>query len=275
MRCMNCGWDNLSDTTVCLKCGQLLSISTGYANNQNDFVSREGYGEAIPKPTVLNANPNREKCRKTVVFPTLNEPDTHSAITQPATECPNCSYPIVGEFTSCPCCGTPLERADNSADDEHKKMEEKTSFLPEDKMNCQECGKEIDITCSFCPHCGVRVHRPTIRRQIKNIAETEPEDITPHCSLTMIPEENENIPSEKMEYEGKSIILNRENTEVSNRTITSKEQAEIVFEDGHWYLLDRSELRTTFIQANRKIEIIPDDIIVLGDRRFKFESDLL
>mgnify|MGYP001752542016 FL=1 len=78
-----------------------------------------------------------------------------------------------------------------------------------------------------------------------------------------------------MEYEGKSIILNRENTEVSNRTITSKEQAEIVFEDGYWYLLDRSELRTTFIQANRKIEIIPDDIIVLGDRRFKFESDSL
>ena len=78
-----------------------------------------------------------------------------------------------------------------------------------------------------------------------------------------------------MEYEGKSIILNRENTEVSNRTITSKEQAEIVFEDGHWYLLDRSELRTTFIQANRKIDIIPDDIIVLGDRRFKFESDSL
>ena len=69
--------------------------------------------------------------------------------------------------------------------------------------------------------------------------------------------------------------MNRENTEVSNRTITSKEQAEIVFEDGHWYLLDRSELRTTFIQANRKIEIIPDDIIVLGDRRFKFESDSL
>ena len=142
-------------------------------------------------------------------------------------------------------------------------------------MAWQECGKEIDITCSFCPHCGIRVHRPTIRRQIKNIAETEPEDITPHCSLTIIPEENENIPSEKMEYEGKSIILNRENTEVSNRTITSKEQAEIVFEDGHWYLLDRSELRTTFIQANRKIEIIPDDIIVLGDRRFKFESDSL
>ena len=270
---MNCGWD----TTVCLKCGQPLSLSAGYANNQNDFVSREGYGEAIPKPTVLNANPDREKCRKTVVFPTLNESDNHSAITQPATECPNCNYPIVGEFTSCPCCGTPLERTDKPANKEHtqKKIEEEVTFISEEKIVCQECGKEIDMTCSFCPHCGVRVHRPTIRRQIKNIAETETEEIPLRCSLTIIPEENENIPPEKIEYEGKSIILNRENTEVSNRTITSKEQAEIVFEDGHWYLLDRSELRTTFIQANRKIEIIADDIIVLGDRRFKFESDSL
>lgn len=103
------------------------------------------------------------------------------------------------------------------------------------------------LSALWCPCTSS--HYPTTD---KNIAETEPEDITPHCSLTIIPEENENIPSEKMEYEGKSIILNRENTEVSNRTITSKEQAEIVFEDGHWYLLDRSELRTTFIQANRK-----------------------
>ena len=274
---MNCGWDNLSDTTVCLKCGQPLSLSAGYANNQNDFVSREGYGEAIPKPTVLNANPDREKCRKTVVFPTLNESDNHSAITQPATECPNCNYPIVGEFTSCPCCGTPLERTDKPANKEHtqKKIEDEVTFISEEKIVCQECGKEIDMPCSFCPHCGVSVHLPTIRRQIKNIAETETEEIPLRCSLTIIPEENENIPPEKIEYEGKSIILNRENTEVSNRTITSKEQAEIVFEDGHWYLLDRSELRTTFIQANRKIEIIADDIIVLGDRRFKFESDSL
>lgn len=122
----------------------------------------------------------------------------------------------------------------------------------------------------WCP-CTSPYH-PTTN---KKLAETETEEIPLRCSLTIIPEENENIPPEKIEYEGKSIILNRENTEVSNRTITSKEQAEIVFEDGHWYLLDRSELRTTFIQANRKIEIIPDDIIVLGDRRFKFESDSL
>lgn len=99
------------------------------------------------------------------------------------------------------------------------------------------------------------------------------QETKPHCSLTIIPEEEENILPKRFEYEGNSIILNRENTEMSNRTITSKEQAEIVFDDGHWYLLDRSMLQTTYIQVNRKIEIIPDDIIVLGDRRFKFECD--
>lgn len=152
------------------------------------------------------------------------------------------------------------------------RVEEEVPSVSEEKMLCHECGSKIAITCSFCPNCGVRVHRPTIRRQIKNITETEPET-KPHCSLTIIPEEEENILPKRFEYEGNSIILNRENTEMSNRTITSKEQAEIVFDDGHWYLLDRSMLQTTYIQVNRKIEIIPDDIIVLGDRRFKFECD--
>ena len=161
-----------------------------------------------------------------------------------------------------------------STENEYKtiRVEEEASSISEEKMLCHECGSKIAITCSFCPNCGVRVHRPTIRRQIKNITETEPET-KPHCSLTIIPEEEENILPKRFEYEGNSIILNRENTEMSNRTITSKEQAEIVFDDGHWYLLDRSMLQTTYIQVNRKIEIIPDDIIVLGDRRFKFECD--
>ena len=50
MRCMNCGWDNHSNTTVCLKCGQPLRMPENYANSQDIFISKEGHGEAIPKP---------------------------------------------------------------------------------------------------------------------------------------------------------------------------------------------------------------------------------
>lgn len=38
MRCMNCGWDNLSNTTVCLKCGQPLRMPENYANSQDIFL---------------------------------------------------------------------------------------------------------------------------------------------------------------------------------------------------------------------------------------------
>lgn len=106
---MNCGWDNLSNTTVCLKCGQPLRMPENYANSQDIFISKEGHGEAIPKPTVLNVSSNEEKCRKTVVFSTTNEEENHSTVVQPIIECPNCNYPVVGDFTSCPCCGTPLK----------------------------------------------------------------------------------------------------------------------------------------------------------------------
>ena len=48
---------------------------------------------------------------------------------------------------------------------------------------------------------------------------------------------------------------------------------ELISEDGKWYLVNHSELCTTSVEANRKIEIQSGDIIILGDRRFKFEAE--
>jgi hypothetical protein len=158
------------------------------------------------------------------------------------------------------------------------KMESIISFTALSNLRSQRVMQRLGMTrLQEFDHPALPTGHPLRRHVLYMIrtngyAETEPET-KPHCSLTIIPEEEENILPKRFEYEGNSIILNRENTEMSNRTITSKEQAEIVFDDGHWYLLDRSMLQTTYIQVNRKIEIIPDDIIVLGDRRFKFECD--
>ena len=167
MRCMNCGWDNHSNTTVCLKCGQPLRMPENYANSQDIFISKEGHGEAIPKPTVLNVSSNEEKCRKTVVFSTTNEEENHSTVVQPIIECPNCNYPVVGDFTSCPCCGTPLKRANISTNNEYKtiRVEEEVPSVSEEKMLCHECGSKIAITCFFlpelrCPRTSAN-HTPT------------------------------------------------------------------------------------------------------------------
>ena len=86
-------------------------------------------------------------------------------------------------------------------------------------------------------------------------------------------EEDEQAEPTPIDYEGASVILTRENTEPNNRTITSKEQAELICEDGKWFVLNKSELGSTYLEANRKLEIQQGDIIVLGDRRFKFEVE--
>lgn len=231
MRCINCGWDNLPNARVCLKCGLPLTGSDNRSvNNQTQSAANSSNYEVAPKPTVLNVNNETETCRKTVVF--HNETYINPECRKGIVECPKCHYPIAGGFTICPSCGTSI------------------AYNTENN------------------------HRQTIRRPIKGTADS-PDNKKPVCELTIIPEENENLVVEPMKYEGDTITLNRANTEPENRTITSKEQAEITFENGRWFLKNCSELNTTYIQVSRKIEIFPDDVIVLGDRRFKFNSNII
>ena len=62
MRCMNCGWDNHSNTTVCLKCGQPLRMPENYANSQDIFISKEGHGEHGADPLLQIPGNNQDGC---------------------------------------------------------------------------------------------------------------------------------------------------------------------------------------------------------------------
>jgi hypothetical protein len=73
-------------------------------------------------------------------------------------------------------------------------------------------------------------------------------------------------------FDGEIQYLNRANIDPENMTITSKAQAEVRFEDGQWWLEDKSVLRTTFIQVNKRTKIAKGDIIVMGNRRFLFDE---
>ena len=73
--------------------------------------------------------------------------------------------------------------------------------------------------------------------------------------------------NKELSFSGKQIELNRENVDPENYSITSHIQAEIVYENGKWYLVDKSELKTTFIQVNEPVELKEGDIILLGNRK--------
>lgn len=260
MRCVNCGYDNNEGSTACLKCGQPLRVTP----------SADMPSGNMPKPTVLGANmANLVETteRKTVVMnPGVHGIQSPSSVNSKlSSQCPSCDYPIVGNYENCPSCGVSLSK---------DSVKEVKTVLPDlqkvmdNKLVCQYCQKEILMTCAYCPNCGQRVHLPTIMPSKKRVKKE-----VPHCALTPIPEEDETISMSKKNYEGTSIVLNRFNTEESNRTITSQEQAVLSSEDGEWYIENRSIYQTTCLVLNRKIKLEEGDIIILGDRKFKFEKD--
>ena len=110
-----------------------------------------------------------------------------------------------------------------------------------------------------------RVHTPSVN-------ETKP--LTPpHCSLKPLAREDEDSARMmKQEYASSEVVLNRQNTEPDNRTITSKQQALLTFENGRWYIEDRSAFKSTFIRVTGKTELHDGDIVVMGDREFEFST---
>lgn len=177
----------------------------------------------------------------------------------------------------------PQEAPKAPVKEEPKKQKDDTlkTVHPEIEANenmntCDKCGSSVPINFLYCPKCGERIRQKTVMvRRKPKLAEPIPEkpveEPIAKCSLTLIPEdEEETVMPFTKDYEGKQIVLNRNNTEPENYTITSKEQAHLIKEDGKWYIENHSELGTTYVQATRKLEIQSGDVIVLGDRRFKF-----
>jgi hypothetical protein len=106
--------------------------------------------------------------------------------------------------------------------------------------------------------------------------QAEPEKPQPetfYCSLKPMTRSNE--PEERLvkkEYETAMVVLNRDNTEPENYSITSREQAVLTCENGVWFIEDRSALRTTFVHVARKMPLQDGDVVLLGDREFVFTT---
>lgn len=309
MRCNNCGWDNAPGSTSCVKCGHPLQIeNVGYNANNDPYqgvkMPNNYHGsEPQPRPTIINSQPAETpvpRPTRVAYGPIQQDQMLKSTIVQTPKSCPHCGYPVVGSFTSCPNCGAEIApkptTIQNSAtppstDPVPKAAPEATPIVApitipvtsavkaglkdlgiDEQLKCNKCGAEVSVEFSFCPKCGERIHLPTIRA-IRHKSTPPPEPPKPKCHLTLVPEEEEQTEPIRIDYEGASIILTRENTEANNRTITSKEQAELICEDGKWFVLNKSELGSTYLEAGRKLELQQGDVIVMGDRRFKFEAE--
>ena len=185
------------------------------------------------------------------VSPTKSRPNI--TVCQKIIACPYCGYtPIIeGLSDECPKCKKQLSKQEEIPDPTKEKDIQKTVVAGSgDKKN--------DLSRPF---------------YLSNSMDYVEEDDfgNPVFKLTLIPEMNEQVTSTTKVYEGDSVVLNRDNTEPRNKSITGREHAVIEREDGHWYIENKSSTKTTYIVVDRKIEIKSGDIIILGNRQFKFE----
>ena len=172
--------------------------------------------------------------------------------------CKNCGYELTEEMKVCPACGTPVNKSEKKEirGDAHK-------FLM--KGICPKCGAELIPNARFCPQCG-----HTLRAGTVGVWENPQQD--EFCTLKPIAWAREEIEYNPISYSGDIIVLNRENTEPNNQTITSKEQAVLTHENGAWYIEDHSEKKSTMLRITKKTKLESGDIIALGNRLFEFKA---
>lgn len=241
MRCNNCGWENSGDRSYCEKCNSPLS---------NYAVREHAVTDVYVRRTV------NESAGMNVGRPTVYEQGEGET-------CPECGYPMLPDMAECPNCGhstSGQESSDSSS------------------LNCPKCNHENRKDAFYCSHCGYELQKKEPAKPVrpdygrKTITPWEMQAPVCSCRLSMIPNNNEEVPAAPLSFSGEEILLNRSNTDADNMTITSKEQAVLTYENKKWYIQDRSEQKTTFVYTTEKIELKPGDIIVLGNRRFEFSE---
>lgn len=221
--------------------------------------------------------------------------------------CSKCGWPNVSGAQMCSKCGAPLQETESYGsschnDDGIKKTVSETDVFggnsqhqPVSPTQCPKCGYPLRPGVEKCPNCNNTIgsdknipassnqqfkRRPTrldaassgqsfggtVNPYMTNV------DIPPYCSLKPIKRTNERHELEEHEYEGQTIVLNRDNTDSNNPSITSKEQAILSCVEGQWYIEDKSEQHTTFVQPSSPIPIKDGDLILLGNRLFEFHE---
>lgn len=199
-----------------------------------------------------------------------------TGVNRPAAEiepsvCPKCGYPLRPDTDKCPNCRFQIKAAAPEAAPEAAApapaSETTGSMAPETPAAAPDFKRQATVGVQE----GFRQPAPAFSGTVNPLVQR----IIPEFTLTLQPRDGEHISNDRLEFEGESVSLNRDNVDPGNNSITSKEQARIVFEDGKWYVEDKSAFKTTFVQAGRKTEIKNGDTILMGSRMvvFNCESD--
>lgn len=214
--------------------------------------------------------------------------------------CINCGWENPNDTKNCEKCNTPLDKIANEETtknnvksdssnvfsktvmgkapdvpyiDEKKEGNDKSSALVNLNV-CPYCGYPLIPGSEICPNCNKSLATQEI--EVKNKIECtidpyrSPSKMISKCVLKPITREGEKQ-VQPCVFSDELNKLNRSAVDPGNITISSKCHAELFCKDGKWFLVDKSDAKTTFVLAKEPTELKNDDVILLGDRKFVIE----
>lgn len=218
--------------------------------------------------------------------------------------CQNCGWPNKPEVKVCSKCGTTLEKRESyGCNTDSNNSDLKKTICEQEAFGAQVAQPNICPKCSYplrpgtakCPNCQTNIggeeqqqpandverrippRRPTVLNAPKingtvNVWTECDMGVTPSFILSPVKRNGERHDPAEIELEGEMVPLNRENTDPGNMSITSRTQAIITRKDNQWYIEDKSEQKTTFVQASTPQPLKDGDMILLGNRLFVFHE---
>lgn len=254
MRCKNCGWPNKPNETNCVKChAPLVADDADDAFPSGNNVGGEQLGKTVMEDQVFGPSAQNQEHQRE--YPRAERNYAPKQPTVASQQCPKCGYPVRPGTDKCPNCKFDLNQQGRTVPENRDERPQQDYHYGESshrptRMNSGEGAK----------------FRGTVNPYMMNM------ELDPTFVLKPLKRVNERHDFEEQEYEGKEVVLNRDNTEQGNSSITSRQQAIVKRIDGKWFIEDKSEQKTTFVQAAKPTELHDGDIILLGNRLFEFHE---
>lgn len=184
-----------------------------------------------------------QKCNQELVYhPSVPSGGNVTEVRKPMAEsCPKCGYPLSPEISFCPNCGTSVGAASSQAADSSMKktMRDVSSDIRKGGYDVQADMKQT-----------MRDVPSETERQILKATPTEQPTSQNQASFRLRPVD----------------IVTSEAFAFGTDT-----DAAFEFEDGKWFITDKSGTGSAYVCASRRIALQKGDVVLIGGRRYKFE----
>lgn len=204
--------------------------------------------------------------------------------------CKNCGTRNSSSSIKCSNCNAPLAGTNivSTEDYSEVKTEEhsiSTSIISSDQKICDTCGYPNTSMGADCVHCNGSLKRDDLNGSKAEEPKNASQQIDP--SMTINPwlieeesetgfllcslDESEDNETSNLDFDEDHIELKRSNLDSKNKTITSDVQAVIEKDGDQWFLSNKSSLQTTFIRVDNKRALAEGDVILFGNKLFRFQ----